>query len=207
MDTAAKNKYTRDLPRFRSSPGKSPGTKARRKMPKHQEMRMPVKNGGTAMQNWFRNVWSPSSFPLADNNPKGSDTTTISTKLTRLKHSVTSIFGPNSACTGWRYWKETPRFPVKKPASHSPYRTSMGRFNPISARRASTFSGVACVPSRVAAGSPEIISKAANVRRETTSMVTSSVRIFRAVYRMTVISLPGQRRQNVRCSSLISYSG
>ena len=207
MDTAAKNKYTRDLPRFRSSPGKSPGTNTRRKMPKHQEMRIPVKNGGTAMQNWFRNVWSPSSFPLADSNPKGSDTTTISTKLTRLKHSVTSIFGPNSACTGWRYWKETPRFPVKKPASHSPYRTSMGRFNPISARRASTFSGVACVPSRVAAGSPEIISKAANVRRETTSMVTSSVRIFRAVYRMTVISLPGQRRQNVRCSSLISYSG
>ena len=51
MDTAAKNKYTRDLPRFRSNPGKSPGTNTRRKMPKHQEMRMPVKNGGTAMQN------------------------------------------------------------------------------------------------------------------------------------------------------------
>ena len=168
---------------------------------------MPVKKGGTAMQNWFRAVWSPSSFPLAERSPRGNDTTVMSRKLTRLKHSVTSIFGPNSACTGWRYWKETPRFPVKKPASHSPYRTSMGRFNPISVRRASTFSGVACVPSRVAAGSPEIISKAANVRRETTSMVTSSVRIFRAVYRMTVISLPGQRRQNVRCSSLISYSG
>lgn len=34
-------------------------------------------------------------------------------------------------------------------------------------------------------------------------MVTSSVNSFLAAYRMAVISLPGQRRQSVRCSSLI----
>ena len=78
------------------------------------------------------------------------------------------------------------------------------------ARTALNSSGVLSVPiaelSTLGAGVSSLI-PALNTVTQTTSMVTSSVRIFRAVYRMTVISLPGQRRQNVRCSSLISYSG
>ena len=56
MDTAAKNKYTRDFPGFSASPGKSPGTKTRRAVLNSQVSKMPVKKGGTAMQNWFRTV-------------------------------------------------------------------------------------------------------------------------------------------------------
>ena len=103
MDTAAKNRYTRDFPKLLSSPGKSPGTKARSVMPKTQEIRMPVKKGGTAMQNWFRTVWSPSSFPLAERSPRGRETTVISTKLTRLRHSVTKVLEASRDRTGWWY--------------------------------------------------------------------------------------------------------
>ena len=103
MDTAAKNRYIRDFPKFLSSPGKSPGTKAWSVMPKTQEIRMPVKKGGTAMQNWFRAVWSPSSLPLAERSPRGNDTTVMSRKLTRLRHSVTNVLETSRDCTGWWY--------------------------------------------------------------------------------------------------------
>ena len=65
---------------------------------------MPVKKGGTAMQNWFRAVWSPSSFPLADSSPRGSDTTDDEQKAHQAQAQRHQHFGGLAAtCTGWRY--------------------------------------------------------------------------------------------------------
>ena len=82
-----------------------------------------------------------------------------------------------------------PRSPVKKPASHSTYRTGQGRSSPSSARSAATFSGVAVVPSMAVAGSPEIMEKAAKAKKETMTMVKSSMAMRLAAYFMVLASL------------------
>ena len=100
--TAAKNRYFRALPKC-SSPGKLPGTNQCSITPNTQESRMPVKNGGTAMQSWFTDVRAPSSRPparRADRSPRGMDTTVMSRKLKTLRHSVTSTLGPIRSHTG-----------------------------------------------------------------------------------------------------------
>lgn len=73
---------------------------------------------------------------------------------------------------------------MKKPASHSRYRTAKGRSSPSSASSSATRSGVAWVPSMISAALPWINSKAANARRETMTMVTSSIKIRLHTYFM-----------------------
>ena len=104
MATAAKNRYwsapAGSVPRS----GNWPWTNQWRVMLNSQEMRMPVKNGGTAMHSWSSTVptASPSRLrPREAHSPTGTDTTAISRKLMRLSHRVIPTLGAISSHTGW----------------------------------------------------------------------------------------------------------
>ena len=69
-----------------------------------QEIRMPVKNGGTAMHSWSNTVPTASPTllcPREAHSPRGMDTTAISAKLKRLRHRVIPTLGAISSHTGW----------------------------------------------------------------------------------------------------------
>ena len=102
---AAKKRCRRDPVKSTERPGKAPGTNHFRVMPKIQERRIPVKKAGTAMHSWLKTVWAAAAGPpvqRVDRRPKGMDTTVISRKLSRLRHSVTSTLEEISVQTGWR---------------------------------------------------------------------------------------------------------
>ncbi|SCJ67963.1 Uncharacterised protein [uncultured Blautia sp.] len=104
MAAAAKNRY-RNAP-VGSAPrsGNWPWTNQRRVMLNSQEIRMPVKNGGTAMHSWSNTVPTASPTllcPREAHSPRGMDTTAISAKLRRLRHRVIPTLGAISSHTGW----------------------------------------------------------------------------------------------------------
>ena len=64
---------------------------------------MPVKKGGTAMHSWLTVVRPASRTPpalRADHTPRGTDTATISTKLKRLRVSVSTTLEAIRSHTG-----------------------------------------------------------------------------------------------------------